>query len=73
MSFICKIFGHYVETVKTNSWQIPTVERCCRCKLSRSVERLGDTQKFYWAYSDGRNSEAVPMMQEQDIEFDKLK
>jgi len=70
--FLCKVFGHNVETTHTNRWQIPTREKCERCGLSRSMERVPDTNCFQWVYSDGRESIGLVAFKIDDIMFGDL-
>jgi hypothetical protein len=72
MSILCKIFGHSPETTHTNSWQIPTGEKCSRCGLSRKMMRVQETNCFQWVYSDGRQSIGLVQSQIDDVKFGEL-
>ena len=67
MSLLCKILGHKVETLCTNMWQIPTREGCKRCALIRNLDIIDG--KAVWQYTDGRKSNPLNIMSEQDIAF----
>jgi len=72
MSLICKIIGHKVDYSGTNEWQVPTHEYCTRCKLSRRMKRIPETNCFQWIYSDGRKSVGVVAKLVSDIDFGDL-
>ena len=73
MSLLCKIIGHKVEVSGTNEWQVPTHEYCTRCKLSRRMKRIPETNCFQWIYSDGRKSVGYPSgAMVSDIDFGNL-
>lgn len=72
MSLLCKIFGHKVETVGTNDWQIATHEKCEFCGLSRKMQRIEETNCYQWIYSDGRRSIGVVSKLVSDIDFGEL-
>jgi hypothetical protein len=69
---LCKVFGHSVETTHTNQWQIPTREKCTRCGLVRSMEKVPETNCFQWVYSDGRKSIGLTATRIDGIEFGDL-
>lgn len=65
----CKIFGHNVETLKVNPYQVPTKEGCTCCGLTRSMEYIEGTDCLHWVYSDGRRSVGYKIFRIDDVKF----
>ena len=72
MGVMCRLFGHKPEVTHTNQHQIPTVEKCARCGLTRKMQRVNETNCYQWIYSDGRQSIGLVAFKIDEIKFGEL-